>query len=151
MIMRITQISTTAMVRAMKIQPKARQKEPRRFRAKLRDLGGRAFVVEWARPLPEWSVSAELREVLGEGEFFLTRIRSYLTPELMTEDVLLARAPTDDEFDVDLYVGAQLGMRPFGGFGAILMGGLFWCRTRTRRGRAGARFAVLLGIALLLL
>jgi len=122
-----------------------------RFRAKLRDLGGRAFVVEWAKPLPEWGVSEELRKVLGEGEFFLTRMRSYLTPELMTEDVTLARAPTDDQFEADIYVGAQLGMRPFGGFGAMLMAGVFWRRTRTRRGRNGARFAALLGIALLLL
>jgi hypothetical protein len=122
-----------------------------RFRAKLGDLGGRAFVVEWAKPLPEWGVSTELRKVLGEGEFFLTRMRSYLTPELMTEDVMLARAPTDDEFEVDIYVGAQLGMRPLGGFGAMLMGGVFWRRTRTRRGRNGARFAALLGLALLLL
>ncbi len=121
-----------------------------RFRNTLSDLGDRGFVVEYARPLPEWAVSADLRSLLGEGEFFLTRLRTYLQPEQMTEDVRLVRAPTDNEFEVDLYVAGPSRARYFGALAALLMAAVQSRRARSRRGRDGARLSALLGVLLLL-
>ena len=122
-----------------------------RFRQKLRDLGGRAFVVEYAGPLPEWGVPESLREIIGERELFVTRLRSYLAPEQMTEDVSLVRAANDAEFNVDLVVGAALGYRPGVALAALLLAVVQSRRALTRRGRNGARLAALLGIAAMLL
>ena len=121
-----------------------------RFRAGLAGLGGRGFLVEYARPLPEWWAPEDLQGLLGEGDLFLTRLRSYLDPAQMTEDVLLACAPSDEEFVVDIVVGAQLAARGYVSLSALLLAGVWSLRARSRRARTGARLTALLGLLLLL-
>jgi len=69
--------------------------------ARLRAQYDRAgFVVEWSGPLPS-AVSPELAGLTrGVAAPYLTRLRTRITAADMDRDVLLARAPTDQAFQV---------------------------------------------------
>ena len=71
------------------------------FRESLAQAGAGSLLVEYAGILPSYMASTHAADLgLGSGTYYVTRLRSYLQPHHMTEDILLAEAPNDDPFEV---------------------------------------------------
>jgi len=86
----------------------------KQFRASLDRAGAGSVLVEYAGQLPDYLLSTH-REKLGlpTGEFYVTRLRTYLTQDDMDEDIGIAQAPTDDSFAIRITGGqpAQASLR----------------------------------------
>lgn len=101
------------------------------FLARL-DMGGtRGFLVEYAQPL---TGGAAYAAVLDPGrDWFLTRLRSVLTPGQMTRDLTLAPAPFDDPVELVTYRPAVARHAGQGAaallLAALLLGGIRLART----------------------
>ncbi len=77
------------------------------FRASLARAGASSVLVEYAGRLPDYLLNAHREELgLPTGEFYVTRLRTYLTQDDMDEDIGIAQAPTDDSFAIRIS-GAQ--------------------------------------------
>ncbi len=73
----------------------------REFRNSLAEAGAGSLLVEYAGELPRYLANAHATDLgVGEGTFYLTRLRTYLQPDEMQEDVGLAQAPSDESFEV---------------------------------------------------
>lgn len=80
------------------------------FRESLAHVGAGSLLVEYAGGLPGHIASAHATDLgLGPGTYYVTRLRSYLWPGEMHEDVHLADAPNDDDFEVHAHVAAATG------------------------------------------
>jgi len=121
-----------------------------RFRQAIGDAGGTALIVEYAGAVPVWLLEGSLQGLLDGSEYFVTRLRTYLTPEQMTRDVTLVRAPSDDPFEVSITVPTLASSR-MGIEAAMLLGGVVQAgRTRPRRWRHCARLLAVLGLVVLI-
>ncbi|MGC9319913.1 MAG: DUF2330 domain-containing protein [Armatimonadota bacterium] len=121
------------------------------FEEAIADAGGAALVVEYAGQLPSWRAETPpLSDLLRPGrEYFLTRLRTRLSPEQMTADIAMAPADADTRFEVVVDNGSA---RSRGGIAfALLIGGVSGMTLRWRRLRALAWSSALLGVLLLLL
>ncbi|MGI5816747.1 MAG: DUF2330 domain-containing protein [Armatimonadota bacterium] len=123
------------------------------FEETIADAGGRALVVEYAGAVPQWWVDRPpFDAILQQGRsYYVTRMRTRLTPEQMTEDIVIGAAAERD----DLQVVAGSGMAALRGrlaLAALLLAGVQG--VALRRWRFGGRFAsatALLGILMVLL
>ncbi len=71
------------------------------FRSSLARAGAGSLLVEYAGMLPTYLVNAHGADLGVDGDkFYITRLRSYLTPDDMPEDVIMTQAATDDEFAI---------------------------------------------------
>ncbi len=71
------------------------------FRHSLAQAGAGSLLVEYAGALPDYLISAHGADLgLGPGDFFVTRLRSYLEQDDMQEDVVMTQAGSDDEFAI---------------------------------------------------
>jgi hypothetical protein len=123
------------------------------FEGTIADAGGTALVVEFAGDFPLWWAGVRPFDTLtrqGE-EYFVTRLRTRLTPAQMDEDIMLTAAANDDPLEV--VVGSELAAtRGRAAFAALLLASVQGLALR--RWRLGRRFAAttaLLGILLVLL
>lgn len=123
------------------------------FEETMADAGETALVVEFAGELPQWwATETRFAGLLEPGrEYFLTRLRTRLTPAQMDEDIVMAAAATDDPLEV--VVGSELAAtRGRAAFAALLLASVQGLALR--RWRLGRRFAAttaLLGVLLMLL
>ncbi len=82
------------------------------FRSTLAQAGAGSLLVEYAGPLGAYLTDRYGAELgLGPGTFYVTRLRTYLRPEHMQQDVLLAQAASDDRFDIRI-AAAPDALRP---------------------------------------
>lgn len=109
------------------------------FEHTIADAGGRALVVEYAGPLSEWMAGRPpLSEVLGEGgDWYLTRLRTRLSPDEMSEDIVLTAAATDDAFEVAVDDGA-VALRGQMALAMLMLGVMQGALFRSRRSRRAA-------------
>jgi len=119
-----------------------------RFRQTIQDAGGTALIVEYAGVFPI-SMHDMFEGLLDDSDYFLTRLRTYLRPAQMTEDVELAAAATDAQFDVNITVSRLTKLRMGMGIGALLLAGVQAGRAPSRRRHMCARAIALLGLLLL--
>ncbi len=123
------------------------------FEETIADAGGKALVVEFAGVFPSWWATAPPFDALLDpaDEYFVTRLRTRLTPAQMTEDVVMVAAANDDPLEV--VVGSQLAaLRGQIAFAALLLASVQG--VALRRWRFGPRLAAataLLGIFMVLL
>jgi len=76
------------------------------FRDSLARAGASSMLVEYAGRLPDDLAAVYGPELgLGEGEFFITRLRTYLTQNEMQEDVVMTQAGSDDSFAIRVAAG----------------------------------------------
>ncbi len=69
------------------------------FRASLARAGAGSLLLEYAGQLPRWYAEMDREDLgLGEGDFYVTRLRTYLTQDQMQQDVVLKQAATDGGF-----------------------------------------------------
>ncbi len=73
------------------------------FRGNLQRAGAGSLMVEYAGPISKYWL-APYQEHLGIAgdDFFLTRLRTYLHPDQMQQDIVLAQAATDDRFAIQI-------------------------------------------------
>ncbi len=82
------------------------------FRQSLAQVGAGSLLVEFAGILPSYMASAHAADLgLGSGTYYVTRLRSYLQPHEMKEDIVLAEAPNDDPFEVRIASAAPANAR----------------------------------------
>jgi len=123
------------------------------FEDAIADAGGTAFVVEYAG-----EVSSNFADFVGIGDlvdgsqdYFVTRLRTYLTPAQMTEDVKLVAAPSDDPFEVNLtssqFTQARIGLAG----GMLLIAGVQAFAVRSSRRRGYVLAAAVAGAMMLIL
>ena len=75
------------------------------FRESLAGAGAGSLLVEYAGTLPDYIASTHAGDLgLGAGTYYVTRLRSYLQPYEMQEDIALIDAPDDDDFQVQVAV-----------------------------------------------
>ncbi len=71
------------------------------FRSSLARAGVGSLLVEYAGHLPRYLVNIHGADLgLGAGEFYITRLRTYLTHNEMQEDVVMTQAATDNNFAI---------------------------------------------------
>ncbi len=123
------------------------------FEKTIADAGGKALVVEFAGAFPSWWASAPPFDSLLDpaDEYFVTRLRTRLTPAQMTEDVMMVAAANDDPLEV--VVGSQFAAaRGQIAFAALLLAGVQGIGLRRWRfGRRLAAATALLGLFMVLL
>jgi len=109
------------------------------FEDAIADAGGRALVVEYAGRLSEWTAgNPPLSDVLGGGDdWFVTRLRTRLSPAQMSEDIVLTAAASDDAFEVIVDDGA-VALRGQVAVAMLLVGLVQGALFRTRRARRAA-------------
>ena len=80
------------------------------FRGNLARAGAGSLMVEYAGPLSKYWLD-RYQEDLGVGGdgFFVTRLRTYLQPGQMEQDVVMAQAATDDRFVIQVDMMADRG------------------------------------------
>lgn len=123
------------------------------FEQTIADAGGRALVAEFAGAFPAWWADAPPFDAILDpaDEYFVTRLRTRLTPAQMTEDVVMVAAANDDPLEV--VVGSQLAaLRGRIAFAALLFAGVQG--VAFRRWSFGRRLAAgtgLLGLIMVLL
>jgi len=87
----------------------------------------------------------------GSQDYFVTRLRTYLTPAQMTEDVKLVAAPSDDPFEVNLtssqFTQARIGLAG----GMLLIAGVQAFAVRSSRRRGYVLAAAVAGAMMLIL
>ncbi len=75
------------------------------FRESLAGAGAGSLLVEYVGTLPGYITSTHAADLgLGAGTYYVTRLRSYLQPYDMQEDIALIDAPDDDDFQVQVAV-----------------------------------------------
>lgn len=107
----------------------------RKFREALARVGPRGLVEEYAGWVERWSLNtlAQYAPMPSRDRLFLTRLKTVLDPEDMTEDVVLVRAGSDVPFRVSL--GGMAAARPSGGLalaGLLALGVLVLARSNGR-------------------
>ena len=71
------------------------------FRASLAQAGAGSLLLEYAGQLPQWHIDMDGEDLgLGGGDFYVTRLRTYLTQDEMQEDVVIKQAATDGGFGI---------------------------------------------------
>ena len=91
------------------------------FRVSLAGTGADSVLVEYAGRVPDYLLNAHREELgLPTGDFYVTRLRTYLTQDDMDEDINIVQAPTDDSFAIRITGGrpAQASLR-LGGIAAL--------------------------------
>ena len=80
------------------------------FRGNLARAGAGSLLVEYAGPLSKYWLDRYQEDlgVGGEG-FFVTRLRTYLQPNQMEQDVVMAQAATDDRVAIQIDMMADSG------------------------------------------
>jgi len=123
------------------------------FRDNLSRAGVGSLLVEYTGPFPGYLANAYSADLgLGAGEFYVTRLRSYLTPEEMQQDVNLVQAGTDDSFAIRVTIAqANIGKLQLAGtvlfLGMVAVLGL----SRTNRHPLLQAVLVVLAVGLLLI
>ncbi len=117
------------------------------FEEAIENAGGKALVVEYAAPLPTWTAdNSPLTDLLASGEeWFITRLRTRLSPEQMSEDIVLTAAATDERFEVVVDDGA-VALRGKLAFGVLLLGIVQGVALRSTRGRRSAWATILCAV-----
>jgi hypothetical protein len=123
------------------------------FEQTIADAGGRALVVEYAGELPTWWASDPPFSTLLDGgrEYYVTRLRTRLTPEQMNEDIVMTTAASDADMEVIVASRAGAARGPLA-FAVLLLAGVQG--VAFRRWEMGRRIAVAtawLGLFMILL
>ena len=75
-----------------------------KFQQALATVAPSGLVTEYAGKVGEWWIKShqDMLPLNPSGKYFLTRLRTYLGPEDMQDDIVLTAAASDDEFSVML-------------------------------------------------
>jgi len=118
----------------------------------LSDAGGRALVVEYAGWAPDYLFGGSAFAGLGlAGDtWYVTRLRTRLTPAQMNADIMLTAAASDEAFDVVVGDGYAF-LRGSGSLAMLALAGVQGLALRSRRGRRLAAGSLLCALLIILL
>ena len=83
------------------------------FRDSLARAGAGSLLVEYAGPLHDWIADRHRADLgLGDGSLYVTRLRTYLEPQHMAEDVVMAQAAADDDLAIRVALAPESTATP---------------------------------------